>query len=310
MPKMMICRGVSPITPELQYSICDIVITSENCPLMTDRIITIALIGDGPACARQALTLEAFSGVQVVLASAEAVREADWFAKVAPDLAALCVPPEQSANLVHHLAASGVALLLPAPLAARLHDAGRIRKSLKRFKVQGMGWHPYRFQPALARLKEMVDSGVLGILETIEVTVGPGDAQRLHSLDVCNWFLGEFRQVEVVEDDGRRILQVAYGGGAVATLSEVEGLGQEGSAIFSVGVKGDLGEAFWEGPGRVRVRLGDRARTVLVQAVEMESVLWGYVLDRIRHGEPLDYVPLKDSVAALALKLELGKTHV
>ena len=174
-------------------------------------MITIALIGDAKACARHDVALDRVGDVEVIQVSQEKVRDEGWFGRVSPDLAVLCVPAEQTANLVYHLAAQGVWVVLPTPLAGRLHDAGRIKRALRRFKVQGIGWHPYRFHPGVARLKEMLDSGVLGLAQEMDVQFSGGGAWLTHSLDLCNWFLGKYKTIEAPDVGGW--VQVGYGTG-------------------------------------------------------------------------------------------------
>lgn len=146
--------------------------------------VALVAVGDVEAAARERAAGEL--GVPVFHPWSEG-----WPVPV-PDVVLVATPPQQRAGLVARVVVPGVkAVLLEKPVALTLGEFDRIDRVCGAVGAVASVAHHWRFCPALRRLKEIVDAGRLGTVESVYAT-GYGNLldQGCHLLDAIRWLLG------------------------------------------------------------------------------------------------------------------------
>lgn len=126
----------------------------------------------------------------------------DLLAKEKIDLATIAVPTKAHKKVALDCISRGIHILLEKPIAATVSEAKEIVARAKQKGVKFTVGHIERFNPAVIKLKEMVDKGKLGEITSMTTRrVGPMPAQikdanvvidiGVHDIDLMSWFFGK-----------------------------------------------------------------------------------------------------------------------
>ena len=118
------------------------------------------------------------------------------------DALSVAVPTKNHKEIALDVINKGVNLLLEKPIAGNIKDAEEIIKKAKEKKVKLLIGHIERFNPAVIRLKKIIDEGKLGIVTSIiarRVGLFPPrvkDANiiidvSVHDIDIIRYFMGK-----------------------------------------------------------------------------------------------------------------------
>lgn len=244
------------------------------------------------------------------------------------DIISICTPPASHRELAIAAAQAGVAVLCEKPLARTLEDAEAIVASVKASGTLFSVGFCHRFEPAIEKLKALIDAGELGDIMTFrnrfgglmanahktwfsnpEISGGGALADTsIHSIDLFRHLVGDPVQVQAmtstretahgpaltVEDTGVITLQTADG-----ALGIIESSWRTPPGEWTVTVYGTKGTAI--------VDYGDETFQLIRAdgAIEQPKVEFGTRFDReIAHllacwrGETEPRVTVHDGLAA------------
>ena len=131
------------------------------------------------------------------------------------EVVTIAVPTRFHKDVAMACIAKGINILLEKPIAGTVAEAEEIVKAAKAKKVKFTVGHIERFNPAVIKLKELVDKGELGEIVAISNTrIGPMPNQikdanvvvdiGVHDIDLINWFYGEL-PTEIVAAGGNAL---------------------------------------------------------------------------------------------------------
>ena len=117
------------------------------------------------------------------------------------DLITIAVPTKFHKTVALDCIAKKINILIEKPIAGTVAEAKEIIHKAKQKGVKFTVGHIERFNPAVIKLKEMVDSGKLGkIVSVTALRLGPMPNQikdanvaidiGVHDIDIMNWFFG------------------------------------------------------------------------------------------------------------------------
>jgi len=123
------------------------------------------------------------------------------------DIVSIAVPTSLHTQVALKAADCGVDMLIEKPIAESLNNASRIIDSSERNDVKVMVGHIERFNPAVVKLKELINKGSLGEIITISGRrIGPFSPRirdvgiivdlAVHEIDVFTYLLGQ-KAIEV-----------------------------------------------------------------------------------------------------------------
>jgi len=230
----------------------------------------------------------------------DAVDEVESASGKPVDAVVLAVAPGRVPDLFVRTMRSGALLLLPLPPGRTVRELDRIRKSVKRYTVRAMCRHVARFRPELARMKEFVDSGVLGDAPALSTAATCSNDNLTAMADACCWLGGDVREAtaRVGGADTCR-LRVVFTAGMSATIDV--GDAAHASALC---VTGPRGHAAWRpdhGGRPVTVTVEGRERVLPTVAGDPEEFMASYVLSLLQGRGVPDYVSICDSRGILEL---------
>lgn len=118
------------------------------------------------------------------------------------ELVTIAVPTKFHKKVALDCIGKGINILLEKPIAATVAEAKAIVKAAKEKGVKFTVGHIERFNPAVIKLKEMIDKGKIGEIVSIGNTrIGPMPPQikdanvvidiGVHDIDLINWFYGK-----------------------------------------------------------------------------------------------------------------------
>jgi UDP-N-acetylglucosamine 3-dehydrogenase len=118
------------------------------------------------------------------------------------DIVSIVVPTTLHAPISLDAINSGVHILIEKPIADTLENAYKITEAAKDAKVKLMVGHIERFNPAVMKLKQIIDSGALGKIVSISTRrVGPYNPRirdvgviidiGVHDIDVISYLYGK-----------------------------------------------------------------------------------------------------------------------
>lgn len=118
------------------------------------------------------------------------------------DLITIAAPTKLHKKVALDCIAKGIHILIEKPIAATVAEAKEIVQKAKQKGIKFTVGHIERFNPAVLKLKEMVDKGDLGELVMISTfRLGPAPTQirdanvvidiGVHDIDIMNWFFGK-----------------------------------------------------------------------------------------------------------------------
>lgn len=133
------------------------------------------------------------------------------------DSALLCIPDEPKVNIIEYLLENGKNVLVEKPLfASNSNCLHRLQDISERKKVVCYTAYNHRFEPHFVRMKELLDSKVLGRIYSVKMFYGNGTARLVrnsewrdkgdgvlpdlgsHLLDTASfWFGQEFKELSL-----------------------------------------------------------------------------------------------------------------
>lgn len=122
--------------------------------------------------------------------------------KEVPNIASICVPTSLHYDVAKVFIEKRINILLEKPIATDLVEAKKLLTLARKNNVQILIGHVERFNPAVKKVKEMIDKGELGkIIAIMARRVGGFPPQikdanisvdlAIHDIDVANYLLGE-----------------------------------------------------------------------------------------------------------------------
>ncbi len=118
------------------------------------------------------------------------------------DVVSIAVPTAYHQEVACYFLNNGINVLLEKPIADSVEKASRIIQSANKNRVKLMIGHIERFNPAVLKLKELIDKGKLGrIISIVARRVGGFPSQikdtnviidlAVHDIDIISYLLGE-----------------------------------------------------------------------------------------------------------------------
>ncbi len=163
------------------------------------------------------------------------------------DVVSIAVPTELHKKIAIDCITKGIHILIEKPIAATVSEAKEIVQKAKNKGIKFTVGHIERFNPAVLKLKEMIEAGKLGEIVTIATfRLGPTPTQirdanvvidiAVHDIDIMNWLFGKLPQKIT-----------AYGGNALHRTKE-----DHVEAFLNYGQGTGLLVANWITPLKVR----------------------------------------------------------
>lgn len=133
------------------------------------------------------------------------------------DLVTIAVPTKLHKKVALDCIAAGVHILIEKPIALTVKDAKEVVSLARAKNVKFTVGHIERFNPAVLKLKEMIDSGKLGeIISVATFRLGPLPPQikdvnvvvdiGVHDIDIMNWFFGRLPR-KIIAQGGKALLK-------------------------------------------------------------------------------------------------------
>ncbi|MBM3875783.1 MAG: Gfo/Idh/MocA family oxidoreductase [Verrucomicrobia bacterium] len=97
------------------------------------------------------------------------------------DAACVCVPDDAKVPILRHLVSNGKHVLVEKPLLAPASEIQELIARARRTKAAAYTAYNHRFEPHIARLKQVLDSGVLGRVYLTRVFYGNGTARDVRN---------------------------------------------------------------------------------------------------------------------------------
>lgn len=118
------------------------------------------------------------------------------------EMVTIAVPTKYHKKVALDCIEKGIHVLIEKPIAANVAEAREIVQKAKEKGIKFTVGHIERFNPAVLKLKEMVDKGELGEITSIVTRrIGPMPTQikdanvvidiGVHDIDLMNWFFGK-----------------------------------------------------------------------------------------------------------------------
>lgn len=120
------------------------------------------------------------------------------------DAACVCVPDDAKVPILRHLVSNGKHVLVEKPLLAPASEIQELIAHAQRTKAAAYTAYNHRFEPHIARVKQVVDSGALGRVYLTRIFYGNGTAR-----DVRNSVWRD-KGAGVLPDLGSHMLDMAH----------------------------------------------------------------------------------------------------
>lgn len=128
------------------------------------------------------------------------------------DLVTIAVPTKLHKQVAFDCISAGKHILIEKPIASTVSEAKQIVQKARQKGVKFTVGHIERFNPAVLKLKEMVDAGKLGeIISMATFRLGPMPLQitdanvvidiGVHDIDIMNWFFGRLPRKIIAQGD-------------------------------------------------------------------------------------------------------------
>lgn len=277
--------------------------------------IRVGVIGTGFGAQVHLPALAAVAGIEIVAlcgrdaAKIDALADAYDIRYVFTDYRELITCPEVEAITIatppalHHptavaAIAAGKHVLCEKPMARSANEAREMARMAETRGVTAMLCHEFRFAPARARMKELIDDGYLGAVSLVQLTfLRPLFAERRgrswawltdadagggmlgalgsHFVDSLRWWFGEINEVAGVT---AATAPVGWTGDAREAPSAAEDT-YTMALRFASGAMGSVtcSAAAWHGPGEEVRAFGSEG----MLTIALDGTLWG-----ARHDEP------------------------
>lgn len=116
----------------------------------------------------------------------------EMLAQVKPDMVSICTWPHLHRQMVEDCAAAGVpAIHCEKPVAYTFGDAKALVAACEQSGTKLTFNHQRRYGKPFATAKVMIDEGVIGEVQRIEIGVGDLFDYGSHNFDMANWFNSE-----------------------------------------------------------------------------------------------------------------------
>jgi len=163
------------------------------------------------------------------------------------ELVTIAVPTKFHKKVALDCIQKGIHILIEKPIAATVSEAKEIVAKAKEKGVKFTVGHIERFNPAVLKLKEMVEKGKLGDITSIVTRrIGPMPGQikdanvvidiGVHDIDLMNWFFGKLPD------------QVVAGGGNALNRMQQDYV----NVFLKYGKMSGLSQANWITPVKIR----------------------------------------------------------
>jgi len=127
-----------------------------------------------------------------------------------PDAVSVCVPTTLHSQVTEECIRHGIHVLLEKPIAATVEEGEQLQESAKRNGVKLMIGHIERFNPAVTKVKEILEKGEIGKVVSVmarRVGVFPPQIKdaniavdlAIHDIDIVSYLLGELPVSAVVD---------------------------------------------------------------------------------------------------------------
>ena len=277
--------------------------------LLGDERVQLAAIGENAIKLRRdgMLTEEfvASTGAKLYRDAVEMINSGDI------DAVSLAVTPKHRLVLLEAAAKKGLPVLMEKPMAATLDDAIAMGRIIKKSGILFMMEYPMRYSPPLVKLRELIDSGVVGPVLSMNAELQTGwnppeghwawdptngngllNEAIIHLYDSANFICGNPVEVYAVgrhyfgqtQLEDSAVLTIKYENGSVAVLNG-GGLGTNAMAAepMSMHVFGEKGEAIvtgrdWQYKAISFATRTDKAPTTLAWEVPPRFQLMRYNL--------------------------------
>ncbi|MEI6040047.1 MAG: Gfo/Idh/MocA family oxidoreductase [Candidatus Berkelbacteria bacterium] len=134
------------------------------------------------------------------------------------DVITIAVPTKYHKDVALACIEKGINILLEKPIAATVEEAKEVVTAAKAKNVKFTVGHIERFNPAVIKLKELIDKGELGDIVSIRNTrIGPMPTQikdanvvidiGVHDIDLINWMLGKL-PTEIMATGGNALNKI------------------------------------------------------------------------------------------------------
>lgn len=171
----------------------------------------------------------------------------ELLAKEKLDLVTIAVPTKLHKKVALDCIAKGIHILIEKPIAGSIAEAKEIVAKAKQKGIKFTVGHIERFNPAILKLKEMIDKGRLGKITSIVTRrIGPmptriKDANvvidiSVHDIDMMNWFYGRLPD------------SIAAGGGNALNRTQQDYV----NIFLKYGESSGLAQANWITPVKIR----------------------------------------------------------
>lgn len=234
----------------------------------------------------------------------------EMLAKEEIELVTIAVPTKLHKKVALDAIKKGINILIEKPIAATVAEAKEIVAAAKAKGIKFTVGHIERFNPAVLKLKEMVDAGKLGDITSIVTRrIGPMPVQikdanvvidiGVHDIDLMNWFFGKLPD------------QVAAGGGNALNKTQQDYI----NVFLKYGKMSGLAQANWITPVKIRTLAvsGTKAYAevnFITQQLDLYESQYSTEYDDfgefvIKFGEPRDKKVIKvDSVEPLKAEIK------
>jgi len=206
------------------------------------------------------------------------------------DLLDICMAEALSHRWVWDVPRSRIPMLLAAPPVSEAGAADGFLRRLKKSKSSAAVTHTLRFDSACARVKEIVESGVLGNVQEVHVTYpekaekSPGEESptRFQALDLCCW-LADTTPVGAHLAEEKRTVRLTFDDGCSAEiLPRASGAGWK---IVVSGTSATLTGALCSGQDQLAIEWPDRTKTISIPDSSPLQNELTYYLGAVFHGD-------------------------
>jgi myo-inositol 2-dehydrogenase / D-chiro-inositol 1-dehydrogenase len=317
----------------------------------------VGLVGAGNIGLQHARVLSKLDGVEIAaVVDVDPQRAADVAAEFGAksvgsvedalphiDAAYVLTPPRQRVEVVRTLAEAGKAVFCEKPLAGTVEDAEAIRQIVADTGIPFMMGFMRRYSPTMLRMKEVLDSGVLGQVRQIsyqrlekqqapagnwrivpEALVGMAVESVSHDVDLLRYLFGEIAEAKgyVLNSSGLAgfnddlVATLKFDSGVVASLQVTW---NSDIWVNSIGIYGTGGALIIDGGSiwnfdRMRVKLADGSRDETITFDPNDAGNIGMAGENqafvaLLAGDTADYPTVDDGVATLVISRDITESN-
>lgn len=220
------------------------------------------------------------------------------------DLLDVCMTEALSHRWVWGVPRSRIPMLLVAPPASEAGAADGFLPRLKKSKSSAAVTHTLRFDSACARVKEIVESGVLGDVQEIHVTYpgklegspGENSPTRFQAVDLCCWLADATPAAAHLADEDRAVRLTFVDGRSAGIMPQTSGAGWN---IVVLGTTATLTGVLRSGQNQLAIEWPGRTKTISIPDSDPLQNELTYYVGAVAHGEPWLISSLADTQDSL-----------